>query len=286
MVEVGKQERKFVFTAGLLLLLVFTFTDLQISMTIAKKPDFARVLEIVGEIPFTVLTLAGCGMIIRFRNRNSMVKKQGALIGGGILFSLFAAMGGFMTWNYLSRNLGEISKIWILILGVIMASVAIWITMQIPEKNRKKALRFAAVALVYFVLVLILMNCLKTVWGRMRFREMTDPFNEFTRWYQICGRGGFDDRYASFPSGHSMNSAGVILMILLPDFIPALKDKRKVLRVCTYVWCVVVGISRVFMGSHFASDVTVGILLSFALFDLTSTILYKRKGEKESAELD
>lgn len=83
-----------------------------------------------------------------------------------------------------------------------------------------------------------------------------------------------------------MNSAGVILMILLPDLIPALKDKRKVFRVCTYVWCVVVGISRVFMGSHFASDVTVGILLSFALFDLTSTILYKRKGEKESAELD
>lgn len=33
-----KKERRIVFAAGLVLLLIFTFTDLQISMVIAKKP--------------------------------------------------------------------------------------------------------------------------------------------------------------------------------------------------------------------------------------------------------
>lgn len=92
-----KKERRIVFGIGLVLLLIFTFTDLQISLAIAKKPAFARVLEVVGEIPFTILTLAGCGMIVRFRNRESVVKKTAAVIGGGVLFGLFSLMGGFMT---------------------------------------------------------------------------------------------------------------------------------------------------------------------------------------------
>lgn len=271
-----KKERKIVFITGLVLLLVFTFTDLQISQLIAKEPTFAKVLEVVGEIPFTVFVMAGSGMLIRFRGKNSPLKNMIGLIGGMILFVLFSCMGGFMTWNYLNRNTGNVSKMWIPVIGLLMAGAAVWIILQIPEEKRETARRFAVTALVYFVLVLLVMNFLKTMWGRMRFREMTDPASEFTRWYQICGGGSFDDAYASFPSGHSMNSAGVMLVVLLGDMIPALKDKKKVLRIGAYVWCIVVGASRVFMGAHFASDVTVGILLSLALFEITNLILYKR----------
>lgn len=42
-----KKERRIVFVAGLALLLIFAFTDLQISMAIAKKPVWARVFEVV-----------------------------------------------------------------------------------------------------------------------------------------------------------------------------------------------------------------------------------------------
>lgn len=271
-----KKERRIVFATGLILLLLFTFTDLQISMAVAKKPAVARVLEVVGEIPFTVLTMTGCAMLVRFRNRESVGKNLLGIVGGGLLFLLFAVMGGFMTWNYLSDNLGTVPQLLIPVIGALMAALAIWVTQKVPAEKRNLALRFAATALLYFLLVILVMNSLKTVWGRMRFREMTDPLNEFTRWYQICGRGEFDNAYASFPSGHSMNSAGVILMLLLPDIIPALEDKKKLLRICTYIWCVVVGASRVLMGAHFASDVTVGILLSFALFEIVETLIYKK----------
>ena len=36
------------------------------------------------------------------------------------------------------------------------------------------ALRYVAAALIYFMIVLIVVNSIKTAWGRMRFREMTD----------------------------------------------------------------------------------------------------------------
>lgn len=271
-----KKERRIVFAVGLVLLLVFTVTDLQISMAIAKKPLWARVFEVVGEIPFTTLTIAACAILFRFRTRKNLALNLLCGVGSGALFVLFSVMGGFMTYNYLTDNLGEISLLWMVLPALVMAGAGIWLARSIPGENRSKALRYAAVALLYFLLVIVIMNSLKTVWGRMRFREMTDPIHEFTRWYQIVPRGGFNNIYASFPSGHSMNSAGVILLMLLPPMIPALAGREKALHIFVYVWCVVVGISRVFMGAHFASDVTVGILLSLAIFEVLRAILCRK----------
>lgn len=273
----AKKERRYVFMAGILLLAIFTFTDLQISMAIATKPAWARVLEVVGEIPFTVLSITACALLIRFRTDKNRVLNILSAVGGGLLFAFLSYMGGFMTYHYLTDNLGEISGIWIFGIAVLMAAAAIGIAGQVPKACKSKALRFAAVALLYFIVVLIVMNSLKTMWGRMRFREMSDPLNEFTRWYQIVPRGGFDNAYASFPSGHSMNSAGVILVTLLPSLIPSLKNKEKALHIFVYIWCAVVGISRVFMGAHFASDVTVGILLSLTIFEILRALIYKNQ---------
>lgn len=275
----AKKERRIVFSVGLLCLLIFTFTDLQISMAVATKPGWARVLEVIGEIPFTILSITACALLIRFRSKKNITVSLLSALGAGFLLFFLSYMGGFMTWNYLSDNLGEISKSWIPVIGILMAAAAIWLAMQVPKACKSQALRFAAVALLYFILVLIIMNSLKATWGRMRFREMTDPIAEFTRWYQIVPRGGFDNVYASFPSGHSMNSAGVILLTLLPPIIPALKDKEKALHIFVYIWCAVVGISRVFMGAHFASDVTVGILLSLTIFEVLRTLIFRKKQE-------
>lgn len=280
----GKQEKKIVFLTGIALLVIFTFTDLQISMVVATKPVIGRILEILGEIPFTLLATTGCAMLVCFRNKKSLLKNIAALFGGGVLLLLFSIMGGFMTWNYLSRNLGDVPTAAAVVIGLLIAVAAILITLQVPEENRAKALRYAATALLYFLLVIVVMNSLKTVWGRMRFREMTEPINEFTRWYQICGRGKFDDAFASFPSGHSMNSAGVILMILLPDLIPALRGKGKMLRIFAYIWCVTVGFSRVLMGAHFTSDVTIGVMLSLLIFEILYTFLYRKGSGSNRAE--
>lgn len=277
-----KKERRIVFAVGLALLLIFTFTDLQISMAIAKKPAWARVFEVVGEIPFTTLTAAACALLFRFRTRKNTALNVLAAAGSGLLFAAIAAMGGFMTYNYLRENLAHVSPVWAVVIGLAIAALGIWIARSVPGENRALALKYAATALLYFLLVILIMNSVKTVWGRMRFREMTDPVNEFTRWYQIVPRGGFNNIYASFPSGHSMNSAGVILLMLLPPMIPALKGREKLLHILVYVWCAVVGISRVFMSAHFSSDVTVGVLLSLAIFEVLRSILYRKKAEERT----
>lgn len=71
--DCGKKERRTVFAVGLVLLLLFTFTDLQISMAVDQKPLWARVFEVVGEIPFTTLTIAVCAILFRFRTKKNIV---------------------------------------------------------------------------------------------------------------------------------------------------------------------------------------------------------------------
>lgn len=273
----NKKERVLVFTVGAILLLIFTFTDLPISMALATKPLPARILEVIGEVPFTLLAMSAFALIIRFRSRQSVVKKIIAVIGGAAGFVCLDLLGAFMTLNYIRHSFGETSGNWLYVLAALFALLAILLSRAVPEENREEALRYAAAALVYFLLVMLVMNVLKILWSRMRFREMTDPLTQFTPWYHIGFRGGFDDAFASFPSGHAMNSAGMMLITLLPYLIPSLKDKKKVLKAAAYIWCLVIGYSRIFMGAHFASDVTIGLMLSLALFDLTSRLLFYKK---------
>lgn len=272
-----KKERRIVFLIGAAALLIFTFTDLQISLAVCHKQLPARVLEIIGEIPFMVMALSGCAILFRFRTKEKKAAEIGTVLWTGILFLLLSAMSGFMIYNYLSRNVEGVPSMTAFLLGIIMAVLAAWIAVKVPEERKEKAIAFASTALIYFVFVLIIMNALKTIWGRMRFREMTDPLTQFTPWYQICSRGGFSDTYASFPSGHSMNSAAVILLLLFPDIFPWFEGKEKILRIVVYTWIVLVGSSRVMMGAHFASDVTVGILLSLTLFEVIRAVVYKKE---------
>ena len=89
----AKKERRIVFSVGLLCLLIFTFTDLQISMAVATKPGWARVLEVIGEIPFTILFITACALLIRFRSKKNITVSLLIALGAGfLLFFLFGVV--------------------------------------------------------------------------------------------------------------------------------------------------------------------------------------------------
>lgn len=277
-----KKERFIVFGVGLILLAIFTFTDLQISQALFTKNLYGRIFEVIGELPFVILTTIAAALLFRFRCKKNIFVNIILAILSGLLIAMMGFMGGFMTANYLGDNLGSVPGFVAPLIGLVVVVVSVLVAYRVEEQYAKEALRYGAVAVVYFIAVLVVMNTIKTAWGRMRIREMTDPVNEFTRWYVITPRGGFDNKYASFPSGHTMNSAAVILLTLLPTFMPKLQKKDTMLRVIAYVWILLVGSSRIVMGAHFASDVTVGALLSLALFDIISHLIRTKKDREAS----
>ncbi len=267
------KEKTTVAVIGVLLLSIFTFTDLQISQLLFTKNIYGRVFEVVGELPFIFLTVFSFFLLFCFRSK----KNKAVSILLGILFIvlavLFAMMGGFMTWNYLHENVAGAPQFLAIVFALVVLIGAYLLTRLVPEGKAKQAVTFAVIGIFYFIAVIIIMNVVKGAWGRMRIREMTDPIAEFTRWYVITSRGGFDNIYASFPSGHSMNAAGTILLGLFPFFLPKLAGKERLMKTFSYSWIVLCAVSRVVMGAHFASDVTVGVMLSLVIFEVVRTIV-------------
>lgn len=91
----------------------------------------------------------------------------------------------------------------------------------------------------------------------------------------------------SFPSGHAAVSMAVFAMIayLIYKHVPS-KAKRIPAMIGLVVLSIVIGISRIYLGVHFASDVLGGWCLGLACFALVSLIFYPHKREKEKKKAE
>jgi membrane-associated phospholipid phosphatase len=276
-----KTERWIVFPGVAALLLIATFFDLRISQAVYGKNLFSTIFEVAGEAPIQILALFGALTLLRFRSKKT--KMTGAVLAGayGLLAAAFAFMLGFATINYVNENIVHELPVYVSLAAALLGlGLAVWLSRAVPKERAREAVTFAVIAIVYLLLIVIVMNSIKGIWGRLRMREMLNPAIEFTPWYEIHFRGGFDNRFASFPSGHTMNAAGVILITLLPAIFDKLKGREALLRVIAYCWAVVVGFSRVVAGAHFTTDVLFAILLSYALFEGTRAVVLKIRGKK------
>lgn len=272
----SKKEKTGIYIIGLALLSIFTFKDLAISNVLYTNNLYGRFFEMFGEFPFIFLVVFGSFILYKSIAKENIFKNKFLKGLYAFFVIILSVIGGTMIWVYVGDNLGYKPTLFIIPLvvgGLIFLSNILY--KKIPNEKKKEAIRYAFISIIYFIVVIFIMNLFKTIWGRLRLREMTDIANEFTPWYIRNFRGSFSNKFASFPSGHTMNSTGIILISLLPSFIPKLEGKEKHLRFFAYFWGLNVGLSRIIVGAHFASDVIVGFMLSILLFNLTNNFMEK-----------
>lgn len=174
-----------------------------------------------------------------------------------LLFSFFSVM---MSGMHISIPL------WLkLVLTLVTCLFFYLLARAVPTSQHMNLRKAAKVGLLLAISAILLITILKMLWGRMRFREMTDPANQFTRWY-LPQSLTTNNEFMSFPSGHAANATVVLWISLLPTFVKSLVGKKRLLEVTAIVWIVLVMISRIVMGAHFATDVIVGMLISMMLF--------------------
>lgn len=86
-----------------------------------------------------------------------------------------------------------------------------------------------------------------------------------------------EDGY-SFPSGHSMLAAGVYGFYIYLIWKSDINQKNKViLTILLLSLIILIGISRVYLGVHFPTDVLAGYLLSLSFLIVFTFVLEKRK---------
>lgn len=269
---------------SLVLMCFATAWDLDISVAAtemrASSPflfGFTYALQLIGEWPGPLFGSFAVAIIIR--NISLRTDKKRALawrISGFaleyilMLYCVRATLAGF----------SEYHAAYTVSCVMIPASLALLITVLTQRINEDALTRLYAPAIVTFfaaLAVLIVIQFMKMLWGRVRFREFSGDLSLFTPWYKI----NFFSGHNSFPSGHTANLA---VILAFPVWLRALgKSRRRIVfsYVAISLCTVLMALSRIFIGAHFLSDVTVGFFIAFAATEAVRLIMnkvYKKVG--------
>lgn len=248
-----------------ILLIIAAFFDLQISQFL-YNPDsvFGKIFEAVGEFPAVFIAsfcAVSMAVVQKMQNDNKVNLK---CIGSSILAVLLGIMAGFMPINYIG-----IHKAFAIPLGVAVLVADYFMAKAVAKNHAAELYKASVLGVELFFIVLLLFNSVKILWGRERFRHMMaiGTTEGFTMWFIPQGVAAGNE-FMSFPSGHSANAAILMWITLLPTFIPKLKNKETILRTIACIWVALVMFSRIIMGAHFLSDVTMGMAISVTMFYL------------------
>lgn len=111
--------------------------------------------------------------------------------------------------------------------------------------------------ILYLFYELAVVHLLKALAGRPRYSEiLMDGTLYFVPWFDFSGQGG-----NSFPSGHTAQSCGIMLLLLIPLMFPEKNERQPLYSVISVIWILVTSFTRIIVGKHFLSDTGFAILI-------------------------
>lgn len=251
------REIPYIVTIAALLLAAASFWDLQISHAAVNRNSlYGRIFEAVGEVPASIIA-SFCAMGLMF-----MEKHQGKRFLLGMVSVVLAVTAAFFPVHYTGLPLGLS-----IVLGAVFLVIEYKLAKRCVNGHPEEFLAAAKTGLLMFLIGTAICQLMKFGWGRERYRHMAaaGSFEGFSKWF-IPQRIASGNEFMSFPSSHSMEAAMTIWITLLPGFVDSLKQKELLLKIGAFAWMLLVMISRIVMGAHFLSDVTVGASIALAVF--------------------
>ena len=161
--------------------------------------------------------------------------------------------------------------------------------LPLPEDTKKnRTILWIGVFCVAFGFLLI--QLMKYIWGRPRYKAIVLEDAEFRTWLYIEGFEIRNDLYRSFPSAHAFCSAASFLLVFLPDLYPDESFRRSLCVLTAVLFTGFTMLSRIIASMHFISDVMAGtglFLLTFLIAVLINwRTLYGQPEEKDPSVHD
>ena len=262
------------------LAVLFFFFDLNISKAIVQQnPSFIfLVFAAIGEFPIYLGPIF-FGLIYGFTSENKNIRLCSHLLGlAGTYVALTRLVNGVFE-VFFSSEIGFLQYS-LLALAALFLYVFLFVTFN--KIDREKLDKLKDIAFIYLIVSassFFFVSVVKYLWGRPRYRILSSDYSEYTNYLVIHGlsNGMIGTDYRSFPSGHTNAAASILVLSLVA---PRLSNKKwikyMVNSVCS-IYVLIMAISRVCVGAHYASDVLFGFGISFVCF-LTTYIIFKKKG--------
>ena len=241
--------------------------DLSFSQTIYDQSNFLGLFgEAFGELPGILVGVFGCAALLLTYKKDSKYSKISSFIFGSIFLVLLSIMAAFLPSHYI-----EMPTVVVVIVALVYAALALFIVKKTPESKYPLLRRLAWVAVLTLLTETLMINLVKFGWSRIRFRDLVDNTELFTAWF-IPNGFSWNTDHMSFPSGHVGNASVILFITLLPSVYLKLSKYQNALLMGSFVWIVLIAISRIIMGAHFISDTIVGMWVT-----IISLIVYQKR---------
>lgn len=236
---------------------VASFFDLKIDIALNDPSNpFAVWLYRTGEFPSRLICPIAGAVIFRCTD-----KKAVAAIGAALCLGGSAYMGYYIGKHFFVEEYRmAFSLLWGIGFGVAALYAVRFVT--VPDEFKRPLFTAAVIGAGVMTAQLLTVDIMKNLWGRVRFRDLlsSGSCDGFTAWFIINGKNG----NKSFPSGHTAGAGMSYLLMLLP-FIDKKREKyRAVYFWCPFIYTSAVALTRLVMGAHYLSDVTVGGVIAFS----------------------
>lgn len=262
------------FSLCLILLIVASFYDLQISMFAYDKNNFyAKFFDIFGEFPLYALFPVSLTIIYSYFKKANDLKLT--------IVATLCIIISFCTCSIcIQRFFGSIAPIYVVFL------ISIIITMLLAKcfdnvslTILQKLYKFAIFTFVYCLCILLVNQSIKFIWGRCRFCTMVElnDYSLFSNWWEIQWFTG----NKSFYSGHVTSAMSLLSLVVLGKVLNIEKRKLNAIYVLVALFVVMISISRIIYGAHFLSDIVCAIIICGIIYMITYKSFLKYLSKQE-----
>lgn len=262
------------YVAALAALLAALFWDLELDKLLNNPKDiFSIWFQNTGEIPSRLICpIAGTVLFYTYKTKLEQAAGLIICLGGSAYFGYYIGK-----YFFIEENKMLFSIIYGLGFGIVCLILGQLI--NVPDKYRELIRKAAILGIIVMFLQLAVVEGLKYLWGRVRFRDLiaAGSYDAFTPWYKINGING----NKSFPSGHTAGAGMSYLIMLLPYISDKWKNRTQICFWTAFIYTSVVAFTRLVMGAHYLSDVTAGGIISFTIVIISIKIFENYCADKK-----
>ena len=271
------------------LMLLGSFFDYQISLKLYDaKHMFGILLSAYGQLPAMLCLIGGGGLLMK-DVFDRQTRKETFIITFIFVFilNLFVfVMLSFDTLKYIPQMPLSIA---VIISLFIIITVNIVIFRLCENKDHDTLQKIAWFLILTPILTLLVVNIIKIFWQRPRMRFIsTHPEISFQPWWMIGNslkeplsmQGIPADEFKSFPSAHTACAACCFTTGVLLLLNKRFEGKGYLLFSISFIFTLMVGLSRIVAGAHFLSDITCGMAISFFIQALLAKKIFHIKSVK------
>ncbi len=258
----------------MVMMVIGSIWDYPISCSLYDKSNwFGIIFAAFGEYPSTLGLVVVGSMLLAGHNKEKQSSAAIQCVGGILLTILGAALSMLLPPHY-----AEVPLYFSCFVGIICSAVIFFVTLLLCRgAEQKKVIQVALAIFVTILATTIIVNLIKIPWGRARMRLVaSNPRAYFMPWWQagdglkniLTAAGVGADEFKSFPSGHVAGASALMLLCLLPQIQPKLATQQSLLFAIGFCWTCLTALSRIIIGAHYLTDVTVAFAIGFLVMNI------------------